>query len=183
MSNSLRIRLVAPDENMIELTELVHAAYAERASNNLRYWATHQSVEDTTARFRTGQGLVAETDSRIVGTVTVRPPQPNAQVAYYRDPQTWSISQFGVLPQYQGLRIGRQLHDAALSWAWNRGGRTMGLDTAAPAIELIDMYIRWGYTIVGAADFRPHTNYISVIMLRRIAEPPDTFLHDDPKRL
>jgi hypothetical protein len=44
------------------------------------------------------------------------------------------------------------------------GGKTMALDTAAPARALIAMYEAWGYKVVGACDWRPDTNYTSVVM-------------------
>ena len=43
------------------------------------------------------------------------------------------------------------------------------LDTAAPATDLIDMYVRWGYTVIGECDWRPKTNYLSVVVSRPIA--------------
>jgi hypothetical protein len=46
----------------------------------------------------------------------------------------------------------------------------MALDTAQPAQALIDMYVAWGYTPVGTCDWRPRTNYLSVLMQKPIAE-------------
>jgi hypothetical protein len=40
----------------------------------------------------------------------------------------------------------------------------MALHTAQPAVALINMYRSWGYTQVGTCDWRPHTNYLSVLM-------------------
>lgn len=153
---------------MAVLTEIIHAAYAKRAAKNLRYWATHQTVNDTAKRFSSGHGLIAECATKIVGTLTVRPPQANSEVPIYRVPNTWTLGQFAVLPALQGFGIGRQLHAAAVDYALSNGGQIMALDTAAPATELIEMYIRWGYTVVGECDWRPHTNYLSVLMSRSI---------------
>lgn len=147
---------------------MIHSAYRQRAAKNLRYWATHQTVADTAQRFASGQGLVAEADGRLLGTLTVRPPQPEAEVALFRDPATWTLCQFAVLPEHQETGIGRQSHGAALAHAGARGGHTMALDTAAPATDLIAMYGRWGYRIVGEYDWRTHTNYPSVVMSRPI---------------
>ena len=169
MSISARIRALSPTDDMTALTKLIRAAYAERAANNLRYWATHQSVEDTVSRYAMGQGLIAESNGQIVGTLTVRPPQADSQVAAFRQPAAWTLAQFGVLPEFRGRGVGRQLHDAALAHAQANGGRIIALDTAAPAVELIEMYHRWGYRIVGECDWRPHTNYLSVVMAKQIA--------------
>jgi len=120
------IRDLTPGDNMELLTELIHAAYAPHAAKGLRYWGTHQSVQDTAARFASGHGLVAESNGAYLGTITVRPPQSASEVALYRDPTT--------------------------------------CDTAAPAHALIAMYEAWGYKVVGACDWRPDTNYTSVVM-------------------
>ena len=163
------IRALLPSDNMVVLTDVIHSAYAERAANNLRYWATHQTVEDTANRFKSGHGLVAEIESQVVGTLTVRPPQLDSEVPLYRNPDTWTLCQFAVLPTFRGLGIGRRLHDAALMHAQANGARTIALDTAAPAGDLIDRYLHWGYAIVGECDWRPHTNYLSVLMSRPIS--------------
>jgi ribosomal protein S18 acetylase RimI-like enzyme len=123
-------------------------------------------VEDTAKRFSLGQGLLALVGSRVIGTITVRPPQPDAKVTLYRDPHTWSIGQYAVLPEFRGQGVGRRLHDAAVAHAVAAGGLTMALDTAQPATALVAMYETWGYRVVGEADFRPKTNYLSVLMTR-----------------
>ena len=170
MRDSITIRCVCADDDLVELTEVIHLAYAKRASNNLRYWATFQSVEDTAHRLQSGQGFVAESKGRFIGTLTVRPPAPNSQVAVYQSLDTWTICQFAVHPDFQGHGIGRSLHNAAADYARSKGGQVLALDTAQPATELIEMYIRWGYKIVGEADWRPQTNYMSVVMSCPISE-------------
>jgi len=174
MNVPVTIRAISTADNMVLLTELIHAAYAKQAANNLRYWATHQTVEDTAGRFATGHGLIAELNGNILGTLTVRPPQPASQVEIYREPDIWTFSQFAVLPTFQGIGIGRQFHDVALAFARANGGRWMALDTAAPANKLIEMYLRWGYKIVGECDWRPQTNYLSIVMCRSIDRDDQT---------
>lgn len=168
MKVSVAIRAISSADDLILLTDLIHAAYAKHAAGKLSYWGTYQTIEDTAARFASGHGLIAELNGNIIGTLTVRPPQPASQVDIYREPTTWTLSQFAVLPTFQGIGIGRQLHDAALTFAEANGGRWMALDTATSAIGLIEMYRRWGYAIVGECDYRPQTNYLSVVMCRSI---------------
>ena len=162
------IRDLADDDDLALITDIIHAAYAQRQSENLRYWATYQTVEDTITRFKWGHGLVATIESRIIGTVTVRPPQPESPVIAYRDPGTWCLYQFAVHPDVQGRAIGQRLHDAALAHAKSSGARFATLDTAIAATGLIRMYERWGYSIRGECDWRPKTNYTSVVMRRPI---------------
>lgn len=147
---------------------LIRSAYAPHAAKGLRFWGTHQSVEDTAKRLAFGQGLVAELDGVVVGTITVRPVQTNSPVALYREPSVRSFSQFAVDPGHKGKGIGLALHEAALAWAASDGATVMALDTAAPAQGLIDMYRGWGYEVCGECDWRPHTNYVSVLMKRPI---------------
>jgi len=162
----VEIRQINERDCMESLTTLIHEAYAPHASLGLRYWATHQSVEDTKKRFASGQGFIAELDGDYVGTITVRPPQPESSVELYRDSRVWSIGQFAVLPRFKGLGIGKRLHDAAIQYALRSGGYTMALDTAEPATALIEKYLGWGYSVIGQCDWRPKTNYISVLMAR-----------------
>lgn len=159
------VRTLSPGDDLEALTRLIRSAYAVHADRGLRFWATHQSVEDTAKRFADGQGLVAELAGQVVGTITVRPPEVDASVAIFRDPFTWSIGQFAVSPDWRGQGIGRKLHQAAAAWALGRGARRMALDTAEPAVELIRLYQSWGYRVVGQCDWRPFTNYLSVVMV------------------
>jgi GNAT superfamily N-acetyltransferase len=167
----IEFRPLAEGDCLEALTRLIRAAYAERLVEGLRYWATHQSAEDTARRFANGRGFVAvEGGDAFVGTIVVRPPRPDAEVPLYRDPGTWSFGRFAVAPSHRGRGVGRALHAAALAHAARHGGVTMALDTAAPARGLIALYGSWGYRIVGRHDFRPHVNYESVLMSRPIRD-------------
>ena len=158
------IRPIRPDDDLSSLTELIHAAYAPHAASGLRYWGTHQSVEDTAKRLATGQGFLAVAGGCQVGTITLRMPQPESPVRLYRAVDTWSFGQFAVAPSHKGLGVGKALHEHALARAVSNGARTMALDTAATASKLIAMYCAWGYEVCGQCDWRPHTNYLSVLM-------------------
>ena len=50
----------AETDDLVALTVLIRAAYAPHALKGLRYWATHQSVEDTARRLSRGVGFVGE---------------------------------------------------------------------------------------------------------------------------
>ena len=155
------------------LTHLIHEAYAVHRERGLKFWATHQSVEDTANRLASGHGLVAEVEGAVAGTVTVRGPQPQSPVELYRDASTWTLVQFAVAPAHKGRGLGHALHEEALSLVAAQGGATMAIDTAVPATDLIAKYLRWGYRPCGNCDWRPHTNYLSLLMSRpvRLIQP------------
>ena len=163
------IRPVSAHDDLERLTHLIHTAYAPHAAQGLRYWGTHQSVQDTAQRFASGTGLVMLQGDEYLGTITLRPPQPQSTVALYRDPAVWTFCQFCTSPQAKGKGYGAQLHAHATEVARQAGAKVMGLDTAQPASALIAMYESWGYRTVGECDWRPLTNYTSVVMSRDIA--------------
>lgn len=163
------IRRVTNTDDLVRLTALIHAAYAPHAKLGLRYWGTHQSVEDTAKRFASGTGLVMMDGEDYVGTATLRPPQPDSAVALYRDPTVWSLCQFCISPNAKGLGYGKQLHAYATEFARQEGAQVLALDTAKPAAALIAMYESWGYQLVGECDWQPLTNYQSVLMARSLA--------------
>ena len=67
------------------------------------------------------------------------------------------------------MGYGRRLHEEALSFAADAGAEFVALDTAEPAQGLIAMYTGWGYAVVGTCDWRPRTNYRSVLMKRSVS--------------
>ena len=176
MAEHLHVRLVSAADDLHSLTELIHAAYAPHAASGLRYWATHQSVADTEKRIARGICFVGELGGEIVATIALARPDPTSKVALLREPKTWSFGQFAVAPSHKSQGFGKQLHDAALREAAALGCRVMALHTAQPAVALIDMYRSWGYTQVGTCDWRPHTNFLSVLMSKPVlsgTEAPD----------
>lgn len=164
----VEIREFTQSDDVVTLTHLIHSAYAPHAEYGLRYWGTHQSVDDTRKRISSGTCFLALIDGRVVGTGLFRPPQPQSPVELYRDPQVWTLAQFCVLPEFKGRGIGRAIHDHGLRFVEASGGLTIALDTAEPAKSLIEMYSSWGYKLVGSCDWRPNTNYTSVLMSRPI---------------
>lgn len=168
---ALLCREVQPGDDLQALTQLIRSAYAPHAANGLRYWATHQSVDDTAKRLAGGHGLVGTLDGEVVATITLREHEPDSKVELLREPNTWSFGQFAVAPAHKGCGFGRQIHDFGLGFAARHGCTRMALHTAEPATALIAMYRSWGYTMAGTCDWRPHTNYLSVLMCRTLAAP------------
>lgn len=150
-------------EDLPVLTPLLHRAFADLAARGLRYVASHQTPDITEKRIRAGRCFVAEKAGRLVGTITVRASRPSAQVPFYREEGVMIFGQFGVEPDERSKGIGRMLHDHAIAYARESGARIMALDTAAPAVELIETYHRWGYREVARHRWSV-TNYESVVL-------------------
>jgi GNAT superfamily N-acetyltransferase len=170
------IRRLKADEDFVALTEMLHRAYAPLAAAGLRFNASYQPPEYTARCLVEGAAFMAELQGRIVGTITVYRPDPKADTAVYREPNTYHFGQLGVDPDYKGNGIGRALHTAAINYATRCGGRFMALDTAAPAADLIATYERWGYVIVDRERWQS-TNYESVIMRRPLSNKPNQSTH------
>ena len=160
----LHCRPAEEGDDIEALTILIRSAYAPHAGSGLRYWATHQSVEDTAKRLAAGHGFVATYESYVVATITLREAEPDSPVPLLREPGTWSFGQFAVAPAHKGKGFGRQIHDFALAFAHANGCSRMALHTAQPATALSAMYRSWGYEEAGTCDWRPQTNYLSVLM-------------------
>lgn len=155
-------------DDLVEITRVIHEAYAPLGKAGLKFFGTHQTVEETKNRFSGGMGLVAHINNVVVGTIMISPPDPTSEVEVYRDVHTWHFSQFAVDPRYQGLGVGKALHLSALDLVAKCGAKTLTLDTAESATALISLYQSWGYTFVGYCDWRPLTNYRSVVMARPV---------------
>jgi hypothetical protein len=67
----------------------------------LRYWATHQTVDDTRRRIAGGKCLVAVLNGRIVGTVTYQYPPRWRDTPWYTRADVACVSQFAVEPDCQ----------------------------------------------------------------------------------
>jgi GNAT superfamily N-acetyltransferase len=167
----IEIRTCRLPDDLIPLTALLHRAYAELAARGLKYVATYQTVDVTERRVRAGHCFIAEAEGAIVGTLTVRHPNPAATVSTYREPATFTFGQFGVDPTMRGKGIGSSLHENALHFARENGGTAMALDTAAPAEHLIALYSKWGYREVSRHQWDV-TNYESVIMKKEFEQRP-----------
>jgi GNAT superfamily N-acetyltransferase len=168
VSAPFTIRLVTPDEDLLALTAMIHAAYAPHKANGLRFWGTHQTPEDTAKRLNMGTAWLMLQDGRYIGTATLRPPNPESEVPLYRESDVRVLTQFCVCPTMKGEGVGHALHAHVEAYAREQGARWLVLDTAKPATKLIAMYEAWGYTRVGECDWRPHTNYESVLMRKAV---------------
>ncbi len=168
VTEPITIRRLQPDDSIPALTELIHRAYARHAERGLRFWATHQSPEDTAERVASGECYVATRDDNIVGTILLKHPSRTHGSEWYDRDDVAGFFQFAVEPSLQGAGIGRALLTTVERRAREIGAREIALDTAKPATDLIDMYLYLGYRVIGDVDWRPHTNYVSVTLSKTL---------------
>jgi GNAT superfamily N-acetyltransferase len=167
------VRPLSGGDDLHALTALLHRAYAALAARGLNYTAVDQSVETTQRRIAQGRCLIAEVDSRVVGTVlyTRRIVPCEAQLFT----RVASVHQFAVDPPWQGAGIGAALMAGAEALAREDGESALALDTAEQAHHLIAAYTRWGFVLAGHVQW-PGKVYRSVLMLKpisdRAARPP-----------
>jgi predicted N-acetyltransferase YhbS len=149
------IRPIRPDDDMDALTALLHRAYAALGAVGLNYTAVDQSVEVTRSRFAAGLGLAAvDSNRRIIGTVVFHPPDGTGGSPWLDRPDVAHFGQFAVEPDRQKQGIGLRLMDAVEAQARAAGATEIALDTAEPAQQLIDWYIRRGYRLIEYAQWR-----------------------------
>jgi predicted N-acetyltransferase YhbS len=165
--DGIAIRPLLADDSLVELTNLLHRAYARLAQMGLRYMATHQGVEVTRKRVEQGQCFVALEGGAICGTIVFKDASQTSGCPWYDRVDVASIGQFAVEPGLQGNGLGRRLMALAEERALTSGARELALDTAEPATHLVDWYGRLGYRHIEYADWG-HTNYRSVIMSKTL---------------
>lgn len=150
-----------------ELTELLHRAYARLAAMGLRFWATHQSAEVTEKRIASGECFVAVADGAIRGTILFRDASRTNGSPWYDRPDVASFGQFAVEPALQSNGLGRRLIAYVEDCAAASGAVELALDTAEPALHLVEWYTRLGYRFIERTQWQ-HTNYCSVILSKPV---------------
>ncbi len=164
----MKLRRLRPDDDLNALTALLHSAYAPLAAQGLAYVATHQSVEITAKRAARGECWVAVDDGQLIATATLCAPGTGAGCQHYRRPDVATVAQVAVHPDRQGQGVGAALLAHVEARAGALDARELALDTAIYARQLIAMYNRRGYRFVQHIDWRPHTNYTSVVLSKAL---------------
>lgn len=114
-----------------------------------------------------GETTVAVDGGRIVGVITLKPPDATRGSSFYDRDDVASFGQFAVRPSHQGRGIGRRLLDIVEQRATELGAAFIALDTAEGARDLISMYERRGYRFIEHADWEV-SNYRSVILAKGV---------------
>ena len=160
----LQLRLLGDGDSLAALTDLLHRAYARHLAAGLRFYASHQPVDVTEKRARKGECWVGEIEGQLVATATWVPPDRCGGSPWYDRADVASVGQFAVDPPFQRRGVGRAMMDLVERRASELGAAELALDTAENAAGLIAMYTARGYRFIEHVDWRPDTNYRSVVL-------------------
>jgi GNAT superfamily N-acetyltransferase len=162
--NEVVIRPLEPTDDLGELTELIHRAYAALGRMGLNYTGVDQSIEVTAERCADGEAwVVLDVEGALVATATLTFPDPFDSCKFFRDLGQVALNQVAVHPDVQRQGLGRMLIEQLEQRAIELGYRTIALDTAIPAQHLVEWYRRLGYEPIGEHQWEGKS-YRSLVM-------------------
>jgi predicted N-acetyltransferase YhbS len=167
MEQHILIRPYQPTDSIPEITALLHKAFASMAAQGLLFLASHQSDMITKDRLVNGTSFLAINNNAIVGTISVYGPSMNYSVPLYRQQGVYHFGQFAVDPDLRGSGLGKRLYQTVEDHCRAKGVKTLALDTAETAVQLIALYEKWGFKAVDQVKWDV-TNYKSVIMAKEL---------------
>ena len=162
-----QLRLLAPSDDLVVLTAMLHRAYAALAVRGMHFLASHQNVDVTRRRLEKGECWVALADDAIIGTIVLKDAASTNGSPWYDRPDVACFGQFAVEPAWQGRGLGSALVDQVEQRARAKGVTELALDTAEGADNLIAFYARRGYRFIEHTKWND-VNYRSVIMSKRL---------------
>jgi GNAT superfamily N-acetyltransferase len=162
------VRLIRPDDNYQELTDLLHRAYGVLAARGMKFLASHQDEKMTRERAAEGECYVAIHEGRIIGTIVWRNARQTSGTPWYDRPDVASFGQFAVEPALQRCGIGSMLVAIAEHRSATTGAAELALDTAEPAQDLVRFYTQRGYRFIDYTQWGV-VNYRSLILSKPIA--------------
>lgn len=154
------------NDDVAEITQVLHKAYAELAKMGFRYLATWQDDAVTQSRLEGGTAFLAKLNNKVIGTATLYF-NTQSSCAWYQRADVAYFGQFGIDPEFQKQGIGTKLMDAIEAEALREGYSNLALDTAREASHLVLLYERRGFQFVQEADWE-QTNYTSIIMNKKL---------------
>jgi GNAT superfamily N-acetyltransferase len=163
LATDMYLREFRASDSIVELTALLHRAYARLGNMGLNYTAVDQTPEVTAQRIQGGNCFVVEAGNRLVGTIVAQPTYAHSDCAYFTRPGVAAVHQFAVDPDHQGAGIGRMLLARAEAWAAQAGFVELAMDTAEQATHLIALYTGLGYRQVDSVQWKGKV-YCSVVL-------------------
>lgn len=167
MVDGLTIRNWTSDDNVSELTKLLHRSYKSLADMGLRFLATHQDDTVTLDRITRGDCYLGCINDNVIATVTLYGPDQTRGTPWYDREDVAHFGQFGVEPELQRRGIGSLMMDHVETAAREKRIPELALDTSENAVHLIDYYERRGYRFIEFTQWS-EVNYRSVIMSKTL---------------
>lgn len=161
-------RYLTEDDDVDEITAMLHEAYEPLAAGGMRFVASHQDSAMTRRRLDQGDTIVAVDQGRIVGIVTLARADATGGAPFYDAPGVASFGQFAVRPSHQRRGIGRTLLGLVEDRARELRVQCLALDTSEHAADLIAFYQSLGFHVVAFHRWST-VNYRSVIMAKDLA--------------
>ena len=165
-SETVQFRRFDTSDSVEQLTLLLHRAYADHTAAGRVFFASYQSPQDTQHRLSKGEYWVAMNGNALVGTVTVSAPH-TTPAGYPAPAGGGSFWQLAVEPSQRGTGLGQRL----LLWQSHRiaalGSTQVVIDTSSQATDLVDLYRRHGYALIGTWRWDV-TNYDSVVLMKNL---------------
>jgi GNAT superfamily N-acetyltransferase len=120
------------------------------------------------ARLRLGEEeacFVALCNGRLVGTITLREPDPVSACLHYRRADVATFHRFGVDPSLQRQGIGRALLSFGNRWAAAHGYLQLALDMPVIGTALLDFFHAQGFSLIDTVRFAGR-DYDSAVLSR-----------------
>lgn len=145
-----------------EITALTLAAYSLRVKADPPYAALSEGPEHVREHLSLGGGIVAEAGGRVAGCIRWRVESPGILLGY----------RLAVSPDFQRRGIGSRLLARLEGVAQREECRQVHLHVRRNSPELMDMYARFGYSIIIDNPEPEYNHPIYVVMMKRIVSGP-----------
>jgi len=152
---------LATEDDAPSIRVLVNSAYRSLGDLGLNFTGSYQDEDLTRQRMRGNDVFLLHMEGALVGTVSL-----GQDVALDGETVLY-LSQLAVSPARQRHGIGRYLLQFAETEARKREIRRIQLDTAIPAIHLVEFYRSEGYEVIDEAQWEGKT-YRSYVMEKRL---------------
>ncbi len=134
---------LATDSDVSQIRDLVNESYKELADMGLNYTATYQDEQVTRERMADGRTFVLLSGKDVVGTILFY------EKNYITEKRSAYLGQFAVSTKLKRSGLGSIIMDFCEQLANDEKYETIQLDTAKPAVHLVEWYQKRGYKIVG----------------------------------
>lgn len=153
----IHLRPAIPDD-ALEITGITHAAYRLRVKADPPYAALSEGPDHVIEHLGMGGGIVAEAEGRIVGCMRWRVESPGILLGY----------RLAVSPDFQRRGIGSRLLARLEGVAQREECRQVHLHVRRTSPELMDLYARFGYSIIIDNPEPEYNHPVYVVMRKRV---------------